>query len=654
MSNSPTNSSRATSLQGKPVDAARSAWQEIGAWQGGTVVNVALAPVISATGEATAYGLLASRASVYQWTYGGLKETGAIKPLPQGLHDPNVVAVAYAGGEGMMAAPSFVSTATGRLYRGRYSVDDSILCGWEEINSWAGLGVAVVLTPSPAYSQDRTLFAGTPAGIFRTLDDGQSWESCNFGLLDEEILCLACAPNFDESELLWAGTAGGGFYRSRNRGRAWRESGLGLPDAAVQCLAISPNFSQDQSLYVGMEEHGVYCSHDGGENWQSIALTGVSINSLACSQAGWLWAASEDGLWRILTASGEAQQVAAAGEIVMSVAATEAGQVAFGLLGDGLWLTSDGYDNAGAIEWQQPLVALHAPPLITNVGQKLFALDSDGQMASSADGGAGWSEIEQPLTEEVFALDAMTSALFATTETGLMRWGESGWQAVAGDAFAGQIALEVSLSPSYARDHRLVVRTQEGGLFLSQDDGLTWRDISGPWGGANLLHFHFAPDAPDSAVALTVQPDNANHYNVTVWQTTNRGDTWEVFAGLSSDIPVVMMNWPSDQHEAAIFLATQHRIIKLFEAGEPPTLQVHQHFFDPSLQVTALAASPTYTEDHTIWAATTGGLFRSQDSGQTWEQLLETPQGLPVVWLEVTAAEVSSITLGGRAWRAKL
>jgi len=239
---------------------------------------------------------------------------------------------------------------------------------------------------------------------------------------------------------------------------------------------------------------------------------------------------------------------------------------------------------------------------------------------------------------------------------GLMRRDgtEEGWQEAARDAFAGQSALEVVVSPAYANDKRLVVRTQESGLFLTQDDGLTWQQISGPWHGHTLLHLHFPPDASDRLIALTVQPDHANHFNVTAWQTTDLGKNWEVLAGLSSDLPAVMMTWPMDQREAAIFLATQHRIIKLFEAGEPPTLQVYQHFFDPLLQVTALAVTPTYEEEQTIWAATTGGLFRSQDRGLQWEQLLAPPLGLPVVWLEVTATEVSSITLGGHAWRAKL
>jgi len=111
----------------------------------------------------------------------------------------------------------------------------------------------------------------------------------------------------------------------------------------------------------------------------------------------------------ISTKPGKAEQVAAAGEIVMSVAATASGQVAFGLLGNGLGLTDFGFGDPQAIAWHKPLVALHAPPLITNAGNTLIALDSDGQMASSVEGGAVWLELERPPAEEIFAIDTVAT-----------------------------------------------------------------------------------------------------------------------------------------------------------------------------------------------------------------------------------------------------
>jgi photosystem II stability/assembly factor-like uncharacterized protein len=442
-----------------------SQWEVVGAWHGGTVVSVALSHSAGNT-----QGLLASRAGLYGWT----QPSGRVEPLTSGLSDLDVVAVAFAGGSGDSPAGALAATANGRLFR---STGTNVPGqeAWREIERWAGLGVAVVLAPSPAFDQDRTLFVGTPGGIYRTLDSGQSWESCNFGLLDEDVLSLVCAPTFAESELLWAGTAGGGLYRSRNSGRAWRESGLGLPDAAVQALAVSPSFAEDRTLYAGMEGHGLYLSRDGGESWNALALEGHSVNALACVRGDTLWAATDDGLWRVATQSGKATQVAAAGETVMSVAATTQGEVALGLYGSGLWLANGIPGDLSQIEWQKPLLALHAPPLVTTDGRELFALDAEGFIARSGSGGQ-WQEIESASAEMVFALHSArgtgdASPLVAATATGLVAWqGEAGWQEFAG-GFASQPALNVVLSPAFEADKTLLVVGHENVLFISQNVG---------------------------------------------------------------------------------------------------------------------------------------------------------------------------------------
>jgi hypothetical protein len=114
------------------------------------------------------------------------------------------------------------------------------------------------------------------------------------------------------------------------------------------------------------------------------------------------------------------------------------------------------------------------------------------------------------------------------------------------------------------------------------------------------------------------------------------------------------MAWPQDSDEHAIFLATQHRVIKLFHQGDPANLQLHQHFFDEQLRVTALSPAPDYPYSNILWAATTGGLYRSVDRGLSWGLVLDLPLDLPVVWLDVTLTHVNIITLGGRVWRAAL
>ncbi|HXF61466.1 MAG TPA: hypothetical protein VNK95_07610, partial [Caldilineaceae bacterium] len=339
-------------------------WQALGAWTGGSVLSVAAA-------QAPHGGirvLAATRAGLFRWEFPG----EGWQPARQGLTDPSLVAVTFAGAAVNGWPAAFAASASGRLFRS----DDGGLV-WREVTAWAGLGVATALAASPAFHEDGILFAGASEGFFRTLDGGESWESCSFGLLDAEALCLACAPDFAASQLLWAGTAGGGLYRSRNQARAWRESGMGLPDAAVQALAVSPTFADDRTLYAGLEGHGVYRSRDGGESWTPCgpALAAHSINTLICAgSAAHLVAGADAGLF--WSNDGGDHWQAAEGAAFAALALTYAGGeiVVAGAFQGGVMLSTD-----GGRRWSSaPPLVVHAPPVISAASDRLAALDIDG------------------------------------------------------------------------------------------------------------------------------------------------------------------------------------------------------------------------------------------------------------------------------------
>lgn len=641
-------------------------WQEVGAWRAGTVAAVDLYTVPLNSGTAkpgVTYGALASRAGVYAWT----GSSGIVWPLRRGMSDLDVVSVALAGGTDTFPS-AFAATASGRLFRtvlsgtvlsGTVLAEPAHAAEWQEVSTWAGLGVAVVLEPSPAYAEDQTLFVGTPTGIYRTQDDGRSWESCNFGLLDEDVLCLACAPNFATTEVLWAGTAGGGLYRSRNSGRAWRESGIGLPDAAVQSLAVSPNFAADRTVFVGVEGHGLYLSRDGGESWSYLALADHSVNSLACAEANTLWAGTEEGLSRVEVTGGATERMGRMEDVVMAVAAASSGAVAVGLFGSALLITGNGNGDAQSIEWQQPELALHAPPLVVRSATDLLALDADGTLARSEDNGATWAEMPNASDYGTFALDASVggseSALVAATGEGLARWDaqQGQWQVVAVEPFVDDAALGIAVSSAFGNAPAMLATTLEGELQFSHD-GTTWQPVTGPWQGESLLRALFSPNLTTEIVALTVQPTDTGHFGITVWRSVDLGQEWEVLAGLTTGVPAALIAWPRDEKEKALFLATQHRVIKLYTDRATGELQVHQHFFDDAVRVTGLAVSATYAENSIVWAATSAGFYRSLDAGMNWEFALELPDDLPVVWLDVNDVQVSAVTLGGRVWSAQL
>jgi len=116
-------------------------------------------------------------------------------------------------------------------------------------------GVVYVLTYAPIGPG----FAGP--FVYRTLDDGRSWQPLpRLHRLAEE---LAVAPS---DGTLYA-SSGGGLFVSRDAGSTWRQVQRSLP-LSVRALAVDPGRSD--ILWLGSYESGMWRSTDGGHTLVSL------------------------------------------------------------------------------------------------------------------------------------------------------------------------------------------------------------------------------------------------------------------------------------------------------------------------------------------------------------------------------------------------
>ena len=113
------------------------------------------------------------------------------------------------------------------------------------------------------------VLAGTMQdGALISDDGGASWQARNAGLFDPDVRAIAVSPSFAADRTVFAATSTG-LFRSCNAGRLWRPFG-DLPDhAPVSAMRILT----DGVLIAGLEDAGLWRSTDAGAHWSGSPTT---------------------------------------------------------------------------------------------------------------------------------------------------------------------------------------------------------------------------------------------------------------------------------------------------------------------------------------------------------------------------------------------
>ncbi len=162
----------------------------------------------------------------------------------------------------------FAARASG-LYRSR---DEGVT--WE--SAYASLQsrerlptTAVVLGPD--FEHEPVVFAGLNGAILCSYDGGDKWQRGRLPNPLPAVSTLLISPNYAEDGTVFAGTSEDGVLVSRDRGRSWAGWNFGLIDLQVLCLAISPSFAVDETIFAGTAS-GVFRSTNGGRAWREVPL----------------------------------------------------------------------------------------------------------------------------------------------------------------------------------------------------------------------------------------------------------------------------------------------------------------------------------------------------------------------------------------------
>jgi photosystem II stability/assembly factor-like uncharacterized protein len=481
-------------------------------------------------------------------------------------------------------------------------------------DTWQSVSLpASTIRFSPDYANDHTLFAGaTPGGVYRSTDNGFSWQQVNSGLNSSEYVhSLAISPNYAADRTLFAGT-GSGIFVTTNGGDTW-STASGISTETVISLAVSPNFAVDRTVVAGTFGN-LYISTDGGANWSALAgVFGRMLQALLFSPdfAGdhTLFVGSEAGFFTLVNTTGNwtTSNSGLGGTGTSTIALSPAfatDQTLFaGAYGGGVQRSVDGGTN-----WQPinnglgnfDVRALQLSPLFPS-DHTLVAGTSDGVFIS-LDGGNSWRASSTGLTSmKVTALVispafAIDRTLFAGTEAGVFKSTDGGgnWTP-ASSGLTDLNVLTMAISPAFASDRTLLVGTWGGGIAISVDAGDNW--LSKNSGLEYSPHVDSVAFSPNYAIDRELFTST-----LTLYRSVDNGNSWSAANSGLTDTTI-----------------------------------------------RSIALSPNYGVDHTLLVGTTSGDFSSTDSGAHW-----LPLGLGHDVLAFSpdyAADLTIFASGGQVWK---
>jgi photosystem II stability/assembly factor-like uncharacterized protein len=128
---------------------------------------------------------------------------------------------------------------------------------------------------SPDFEHDRSVFAGAPGGVLRSLDAGQTWYITMLPSSPPSVSTLVVSPNFVQDGVLLAGTTDAGVFSSADRGKTWTHLGETVINDVVNASVLSPDYPTRPDILV-MLGTALLISRDNGQSW-SAWLAGLLL-----------------------------------------------------------------------------------------------------------------------------------------------------------------------------------------------------------------------------------------------------------------------------------------------------------------------------------------------------------------------------------------
>ncbi len=281
---------------------------------------------------------------------------------------------------------------------------------------------------------------------------------------------------------------------------------------------------------------------------------------------------------------------------------------------------ADAPRGTGGLWYRYPLPGAEVKSLVADpaVPRLFWAGTAQGGIYRSRDSGVTWESAREGLAFPGYAVTSLAAdPLLPGTVwaglTGVVRGGLLARSTDGGRRFEvvrrwedRAAARVVALTAIGSR--RVVAVGGDGGIEISEDDGLTWRVSAPPLdagSGVSFLAFH--PTRPEVLYCGSFRHP---------FRSTDGGRTWaRIAAGMVEDTEVFAMDFSAASPEE-FWAATCGWVYRTADGGANWT-----RFKEGLLDRRAHAVRMDPSDPSRILAGTTGGLFESRDGGKTFRRL---------------------------------
>ena len=429
------------------------------------------------------------------------------------------------------------------------------------------------------------------------------------------------------SSRIYAGT-NGGVFQSTDGGATWSTSSEGLTDSFVLSLAIDP--TSTSTLFAGTGNGGVFKSNNRGLSWFTVTdprqfpdLATASITSLVIDPQSpdTLYAGTSRGVFRSANGGGDwtDASLGLSESIIVSLAIDPSNPaiVYAGTLGDGVFKTTNGGGAwAAAGPGFSDIWSLAVDP---STPTTLYA-GSDLGVFKSVDSGANWT----------LTLDLGPNPFFNAIDT-------------------------VVVDPS--TPSTVYAGTWTDHLYKSIDGGGSWSPVSQGLTSPAINVLSISPHDTATIFAGTGSPGAGN--GTGVFRSTDGGETW---SAMNHGLTATSISALAVGSQTPFPVVAGDPAGTVFRSGDQGASWSDGLLGFDNRPINDLVFVPSSTS---VFAATSGRLFRSLDGGETWgpaDFQLTRVQDLEASQLDPTtlyAASRSSgvfsvhkSTNGGETWTA--